>query len=273
VVESHLNGDPADDDVHDSAPVFADGLVVYPDRVAHHVGRDDRELAAFGPRLRSELRVGGVCGKSLPTDEHTLGLLDDGPGIQRRLQLGGQFGLLFAKQHAGDEQRGQIGECEQRKFGLSRPGAAVFRQHRHHAHCVLVIGDGAGQHGPDPAGDGVLAERRPPVVLRQVFGPDQFLVLEGRDAGTFLVANLQFLQVAHAVVGYRGVQQVVIYIGQHQAGAIHGEDRVSGLDDVVHRVLHPHLTEAQFAELVQRVAHIVYRDAHLPAPASSLASA
>jgi len=58
-------------------------------------------------------------------------------------------------------------------------------------------------------------------------------------------------------------------VGQHQAGAIHGEDRVSGLDDVVHRVLDPHLAEAQFAELVQRMAYVMYRDAHLPAPASS----
>jgi hypothetical protein len=37
---------------------------------------------------------------------------------------------------------------------------------------------------------------------------------------------------------------VVIDVGQHQAGAVDGEDRVSGLDDVMHRVLDPHLTEA-----------------------------
>ena len=38
-------------------------LAVRPDGVAHHFGRDDRELAAFGPRLRPELCVGGVRGE------------------------------------------------------------------------------------------------------------------------------------------------------------------------------------------------------------------
>ena len=46
-------------------------------------------------------------------------------------------------------------------------------------------------------------------------------------------------------------------------GTVHGEDRVGGLHDVVHRILDPHLAEAQLAELVQRMAHILHRDAHL----------
>ena len=86
------------------------------------------------------------------------------------------------------------------------------------------------------------------------------------DARTFLVTYLEFLEVPHPVVGNGGVQQVVVDVGQHQAGAVHGEDRVRGLDDVVHRLLDAHLAEAQLAELVQRVTHVVHRDAHLPAP-------
>jgi len=40
---------------------------------------------------------------------------------------------------------------------------------------------------------------------------------------------------------------------------------VGGLDNVMHGVLDPHLAEAQFAELVQRVSYILYRDIHLGA--------
>ena len=87
------------------------------------------------------------------------------------------------------------------------------------------------------------------------------------------MAYLQFFQVPHPLVRYRGVQQVVIDVGQHQPGTVHIEDRMRGLDDLMHRVLDPHLAEPQLAELVQRVAHILDRDAHLPTPECSLASA
>jgi hypothetical protein len=97
----------------------------------------------------------------------------------------------------------------------------------------------------------------------QVFGTHQLLVIEGRDARTFLVAYLQFFQMPHPLVRYRDVQQMVIDVGQHQPGAVHIEDRVRGLDDLVHRLFDPHLSEPQLAELVQRTAHILYRDAHL----------
>ena len=36
--------------------------------------------------------------ESLLADEHALGLLDDGPRVQRRLQLGGQYAELFTLQ-------------------------------------------------------------------------------------------------------------------------------------------------------------------------------
>jgi hypothetical protein len=47
-----------------------------------------------------------VRGDALLADEHALGLLDDGAGVQCCLQLGGQFGLLLAHHHGRDEQRG-----------------------------------------------------------------------------------------------------------------------------------------------------------------------
>jgi hypothetical protein len=112
----------------------------------------------------------------------------------------------------------------------------------------------------------VFAEDRPPFLGRQVLGADQLLVLECRDARTFPVTYLELLEVPHALIGNGGVEQVVVDVGQHQAGAVHGEDRVRGLDDAVHRFLDPHLAETQLAELIQRVAHVVHRDAHLAAP-------
>ncbi len=87
------------------------------------------------------------------------------------------------------------------------------------------------------------------------------------------MAYLEFFQVPHTLVRYRGVQQVVVDVGQHQPGTVHIEDRMCGLDDLMHRVLDPHLAEPQLAELVQGVVHILDRDAHLPTPECSLASA
>ena len=83
------------------------------DRAGHEFGRDDRYLAALRPRPRPDLLVSGVRGQALLTDQHALGLLDDGPGVQRGLQLNGQFGLLLAHQHARDEQGGEVGERQQ----------------------------------------------------------------------------------------------------------------------------------------------------------------
>ena len=94
----------------------------------------------------------------------------------------------------------------------------------------------------------MLAERRPAQLLGQVFGPYQLLVLEGRDARAFLVAYLELLQVPHPLVRDRRVEQMMIHVGQHQPGAVYVEDRVRGLDDLVHRILDPHLAEAQLAE-------------------------
>jgi hypothetical protein len=65
------------------------------------------------------------------------------------------------------------------------------------------------------------------------------------------VAYLQFLQIPQPLVGYREVAQMVLGIGKHQASTVHVEDRVSGLDDLVYRILDGHLTEAQPAELGQ----------------------
>src|SRR2546423_3949931 len=84
-------------------PLNLSVFAVRPDGIAHHFGGDDRELATLGPRSRPELGVREMCSEALLTDEHTLSLLDDGPRVQRRLQLGGQLGLLLAEQHAPDQ--------------------------------------------------------------------------------------------------------------------------------------------------------------------------
>src|ERR1700759_4638205 len=86
------------------------------------------------------------------------------------------------------------------------------------------------------------------------------------------MAYLEFLQMPHPLVRNRGVQQVVVDVGQHQPGTVDIEDCMRGLDDLMHRVIDPHLAEAELAELVQGLAYILYRDAHLPTPECSLAA-
>ncbi len=96
------------------------------DGAAHELGRDGRDLAALGPGPGPDLLVGGVRGQALLADQHALGLLDVGPGVQRVLQLTGQLGLLLAHHHAGDQQGGQVGEGQQRQLRLARPGMPVL---------------------------------------------------------------------------------------------------------------------------------------------------
>jgi hypothetical protein len=55
-------------------------------------------------------------------------------------------------------------------------------------------------------------------------------------------------------------------ISEHQARTVHVEDRMSGANDLMHRILDAHLTEAQPAELGQGLAHIVQGDSHLVGP-------
>jgi hypothetical protein len=80
------------------------------------------------------------------------------------------------------------------------------------------------------------------------------------------MAYLQFLQVARPVIEYRDIPQAVLDVGQHQASPIHIEDRVSGLNDLAHRIHDAHLAEAQRAELVQSLVHIVQGERHLVGP-------
>ena len=77
---------------------------------------------------------------------------------------------------------------------------------------------------------------------------------------------LQLLQAAQPFAGYRGVAQVVLGISEHQARAVHVGDRMSGLNDLMHRILDAHLTEAQPAELGQGLAHIAQGELHLLGP-------
>ena len=243
-------------------PAPLTGGSVLADGAAHEFGRDDRYLAALGPRLRPDLLVRGVGGKTLLTDEHALGLLDDSPGVQRALQLRGQHGLLLAHHHAGDEQGGQVGKGQQRQFRFGRPGVPLLGQHRHHSHGILVIGDRAGQHRPDAAFYRGRAERRPARVQDEILDPHQHLVVERRNTWTFPVPYLQLFQMPHPRVGDRRVAQVMLPVRQHQAGAVHGKDRMGRLDDPVHRLIDAHLPEAQLPELGQGVPHILRRHRH-----------
>jgi hypothetical protein len=126
----------------------------------------------------------------------------------------------------------------------------------------LVVGQRAGQHRADLAGNGRLAEFRPPAVVGEVFGADQFLDLEGLDAGTFLVLDLQVFQMREPVVGRRDAAQMLVGVDQHQACPVNIEHRVRGVHDLTDRVFHPHLPKAELAEFREGLMHVVQRDIH-----------
>jgi hypothetical protein len=53
------------------------------DRAVHQLGGQHRELTSLRPSLRPQLLVGSMRGDALAADEDPLGLLDNGPGVQR----------------------------------------------------------------------------------------------------------------------------------------------------------------------------------------------
>jgi hypothetical protein len=77
-----------------------------------------------------------------------------------------------------------------------------------------------------------------------------------------MMAYLQLLQMLQPVVGHRHVPQPMLGVRQHQAGPVDVKDRMSGLDDLLHGVLDPHLAEAQLPELGQGLVHILQGHVH-----------
>ena len=76
------------------------------------------------------------------------------------------------------------------------------------------------------------------------------------------MAYLQLLQMPQPVVRYRHVPQLMLGVRQHQARSVDIKDRMSGLDDLTHGILDPHLTEAQLPEVGQGLVHIVQGHFH-----------
>ncbi len=117
-------------------------------------------------RRRSARARRRICSNAWPAvtpsraTQGALGLLDEDPGVQGPLELGGQLAALLALHGVGDGQGGQVGEGDQGQLALGRPGAHLGREHRHHPDGHLVVGDGAGQHGPQAPLDRGRAERR-----------------------------------------------------------------------------------------------------------------
>jgi hypothetical protein len=64
----------------------------------------------------------------------------------------------------------------------------------------------------------------------------------------------------------RDVVQLVVGISEHQARAVYVKDRVSGLHDLMQRIFDTHLAEAQFAQLGQGLADVLWGYSHLFAP-------
>jgi hypothetical protein len=116
------------------------------------------------------------------------------------LQLHRQFRLLLALHHAGDQQCCEVCECEQGQLSLWRPRVPLLGHDGDHSDRILVVGQRAGQHRPDPAGDRGLPEGRPSGVAFQILDPDQLLGVESVNAGPFLVLDLQILQMSEPFI-------------------------------------------------------------------------
>ena len=96
---------------------------------------------------------------------------------------------------------------------------------------MLVVGNRAAQHRPQPALDRGRAELGPTGLAGQIVGVDQGLVLEGVDTGALAVLDLQLLQVVDTLVGHGDVAQQLVGVDQHQPGPVDGEQLVGGIHD------------------------------------------
>ena len=81
--------------------------------------------AAFGPCPAAHLLERLPGGDPVPGDQGALGLLDQDPGVQGPLELGGQLAALLALHGVGDGQGGQVGEGDQGQLALGRPGRTL----------------------------------------------------------------------------------------------------------------------------------------------------
>jgi hypothetical protein len=54
----------------------------------------------------------------------------------------------------------------------------------------------------------------------------------------------------------------MLAVRQHQASPVDVKDRMSSLDDLVHRILDPHPAETQLPEFGQGLVHIVQGHIH-----------
>jgi hypothetical protein len=150
--------------------------------------------------LGAQLHIGFARRDPVPAHQYALGLLDHLPGLQCRLQLRRQFRLLLTLHHASDQQRGEVCEGEQGQLSLRRPRAPSLGHDGDHSDRILVVGQRAGQHRPDPAGDRGLPEGRPSGVAFQILDPDQFLGVESVDTRPFLVPDLQIFQMSEPFI-------------------------------------------------------------------------
>ena len=217
--------DPAD---ADQVALVREHLADEAERFASGDFDDPASLAAgLTPQALKRLPLA----QALLGHQRPLGLLDHHPGIQGPLQLGGQLPPLLALHGVGDGERGQVGEGHQGQLPLRGPGMDLGRERHHHPDRLLVVGNRAGQHRPQPPLERDRAELGPAGLGGQVLGVNQGLVLEGVDTGALAVLDLQLLQVVDAPVGHGDVAQQLVGVNQHEPGPIDGEQLVGGIHD------------------------------------------
>ena len=182
-------------------------------------------------------------------------------GVERALEPAGQLRLPLALDHAGDSSAA-------RSVNASRASCtwvtrvAVLRQHRHHAHRGLVVGQRAGQHGPDLARDrGRLNSGH----RCRWSGPRRRQLLVGKAA----MRGPRRARPGDPPGGRTARRKPRRYAGDSRRPAS-GRPRphrrsMGGPYDVVHRVLDPHLAETS-CPAPPGLDDLLHGDSHLGAP-------
>ncbi|HEX9041863.1 MAG TPA: hypothetical protein VF838_12680 [Trebonia sp.] len=170
----------------------------------------------------------GLVRRNAQLSRHdALGLLDDGPGCQRGVQVADETAAGSVRRRVADRGAALRGE---EKGGIVRGAAeraGPRAVERDRARRLLVGTQRQGQAAAESGLRGGPAERRPAGLRRCVVGPARLVVAQRLDDRAFRAAELQAVQGAQPLVG-RGEGEPTVSGGNGHRRRVSARDKLNG---------------------------------------------
>ncbi len=156
-----------------------------------------------------------------------LGLLDDGPGGQRGVQVADETAAGAVNRRVADRRAALRGEKKRRVVRGAAERAGPRPVERDRARRLLVGTQRQDQAAAESGFRGGPAERRPAGLRRRVVGPARLVVAQRLDDRAFPAAELQVVQDARSLVG-RGEGEPAVGRGDGHRRRVNARDELNG---------------------------------------------